>query len=332
MKLNSFKTMVRYAQIALFLGALHLSALPASAAEVNLLGFGDWGNGGGPEQKATAARMASYAKQQTAKFDAALLLGDNFYMKMPGGVSDPRWQVEFEQMYDAKALPMPFYAALGNHDYEQDKEDTEQAYAKQHPESRWKMPAKWYRVEIPAARPVVSVLVLDSNVKELKDEWKTELAWLKAELSKPRPGQWIIATAHHPVFSNGQHGDATGVTQPILDDWGALFKEHKLDFFLCGHDHDLQHLEVDGWPTSFILAGGGGAKIRVMKRDDRGPFSRSLNGFFHLQFTPEQAHGRFISSTGELVHEFTRTASGKVKVIKTSGRDKAKGKDKGEDK
>ena len=201
--------------------------------------------------------------------------------------------------------------------------------AKQHPDSRWKMPAKHYRVELPADHPIVSVLVLDSNEKNLGPAgWKDELTWLESELAKPRPGQWVIATAHHPVFSNGQHDD----TKKILEDWAPLFKKHKLDFFLCGHDHDLQHLEVSGWPTSFVLAGGGGAKIRPMKRNDRGPFSRSLNGFFHLQLTPELATGKMISVKGEVVHEFTRSAAdGKVKVIKTTGRDKP-GKDKGEEK
>lgn len=304
-------------------------------ADVNILAFGDWGQTNSPAQRATAKQMATYATKNNVKFDAALTLGDNFYSKMPGGVTDARWEVEFERMYDRQALPMPFYAALGNHDYEPDKDAAQLAYAKQHPESRWKMPDRWYRVEIPADKPVVSVLVLDSNypVQPPKralspEQWAAQLKWIKTELSKPRPGKWIIATAHHPVFSNGQHGD----TKRIFEEWGPLFKEHKLDFFLCGHDHDLQHLEVAGWPTSFILAGGGGAKIRVMKRDDRGPFSRTLNGFFHLQLTPEMATGKFVSAAGDVVHEFTRTVAGKVKVIKTTGRDKAKGKDKGEDK
>lgn len=306
--------------------------VPVWGAEVNLLAFGDWGQTNSPAQQATAKQMAAYARGGV-KFDAALTLGDNFYSKMPDGVADKRWQVEFERMYDAKALAIPFYAALGNHDYEPGKVEAELAYAKQHPDGRWKMPAKWYRVEIPADKPVVSVLVLDSNYPVLppkramsKDEWAAQLAWIKAELAKPRPGKWLVATAHHPVFSNGQHGD----TKRIMEEWGTLFTEHKLDFFLCGHDHDLQHLEVAGWPTSFILAGGGGAKIRVMKTDQRGPFSRSLNGFFHLQLTESEARGKFIAMDGKVVHEFTRSAAGQVKVVSTTGKDKAKGKDAGE--
>ena len=69
-----------------------------------------------------------------------------------------------------------------------------------------------------------------------------------------------------------------------------------------------------------------------MKLDAHGPFSRSLNGFFHLQLDENEARGKFIAADGKLVHEFTRSAAGQVKVVSTTGRDKAKGKDAGEDK
>jgi 3',5'-cyclic AMP phosphodiesterase CpdA len=310
---------------------LALALLVGQAAEVNLLVFGDWGQTNNPQQRATAQQMAAYSVRERVKFDAALLLGDNFYSKMPGGVNDPRWGAEFENAYDAKVLAMPFYAALGNHDYEEQKAATQLAYAKAHPDGRWKMPAKWYRVELPAERPLVSVLVLDSNGGTpppkrglTAEEWAAENRWLETELAKPRPGKWLVVTAHHPLYTAGQHGDG----KALIERWGPLFEKHQVDFFLAGHDHDLQHLEM-GKFTTFILAGGGGAKIRPMKRDDRGPFSRSLNGFLHLHLSDAEARGKFIAADGKNVHEFTRALSGPVNVVTTTGRDKP-GKDKGE--
>lgn len=291
--------------------------LRTPAAEINLLCFGDWGYGGVTEQHATATAMADYGK--TVKFDAALLLGDNFYKKMPGGVNDPRWQAEFEKMYDPVALPMPFYVALGNHDYEQDKAEVELNYAKQNPNSRWKMPAKYYRVEIPAENPVVSVLVLDSNEKLVGAQaWKEELAWIERELAKPRPGKWTIAVAHHPVFSNSSHGD----TPEILRDWEPLFAKHKLDFYLCGHDHCLEHLQVAGHHTTYIVSGGGGAKSYAMRRDDRGPFTKSQHSFLHLALGAESANGKLVSANGQIAHEFKRELNGKVTLIKNGGVEK----------
>lgn len=297
------------------------------ATEVNLLIFGDWGNGGGPEQKAVAKQAGEYARTNNIKFDAALLLGDNFYKRMDGGVKDPRWQSEFEEMYDKKVLDMPFYAALGNHDYEDTKYLTQLEYSRIHPDGRWKMPAKWYRLNLPEKDPIVTVLVLDSNYAKLTDdEWKTETAWFQQQLERKDNAGWTIATAHHPLFTSGQHGD----TKKIIADWGPILKKDKLDFYMCGHDHDLQHIEMPGWPTTFLLAGGGGAKIRPMKRNDRGPFTRSLNGFLHMKITAESATGTFITLTGEIVHQFKRSADGKIEVLSTTGKDKPKKDTEGE--
>jgi len=298
-----------------------LFSLSGFAAEVNLLIFGDWGSGGSPEQTAVAKQAAAYARTNNIKFDAALLLGDNFYKKMDGGVKDPRWQTEFEKMFDPEILAMPFYAALGNHDYEDQKSQTQLEYSRLHPDGRWKMPAKWYRVNLPEKDPIVTVLVLDSNYAKLSDEeWKTETAWFEQQLQRKDNAAWTIATAHHPLFTSGQHGD----TKKIIADWGPLLKKHGLDFFMCGHDHDLQHIEMPGWSTTFLLAGGGGAKIRPMKRNDRGPFTRSLNGFLHLKITTETATGTFVTKDGEIPHQFTRSATGKIEVLSTTGRDKPK--------
>ena len=83
--------------------------------------------------------------------------------------------------------------------------------------------------------------MLDSNKDLLgPEQWNQELKWIEAELSRPRK-TWMIACAHHPLFSNGDHGDI-GVLQ---NTWGELFQKHKLDFYLCGHDHDVQHAARD---------------------------------------------------------------------------------------
>jgi hypothetical protein len=286
-------------------------AVPSRSVEVDLLAFGDWGWPDSRAQRATAQRMTAYARENRVRFDAALLLGDNFYGKLPGGVDDPRWRTGFEEMYDAQSLSMPFYVALGNHDYSAKSVETELAYAKRHPESRWKMPAHWYRVELPAGKPLVSVLVLDSNVQQLGEKWKEQRAWLERELARPRPGKWLIAIAHHPLVSNGEHGD----TKWLLEEWAPLFRKHRLDFYLCGHDHGLQHLELDGWPTSFVVAGGAGADAGEIERHDRGPFSRAVHGFFHLHLTLRDARGKLVSAEGEVLHEFSRSVGGEVKVL-----------------
>jgi hypothetical protein len=292
---------------------------PATQPTVSLLAMGDWGNGT-QDQKTVADRLADVASKQTIPVNAMLLAGDNFYVPL-SGIDDPTWQTLFEKMYDPVRMPMPFYVALGNHDYEDHKAQTELEYAKVHPESRWKLPDHWYRVDFPADHPLVSLLVLDSNKDNLSaDQWSQQLTWLETQLAKPRNGAWMMAMAHHTIFSNGAHGD-NGV---LMTDWGTLFKKYNLDIYLCGHDHDLQHLEIPGWYTSFMLVGGGGAARRPMRVDNRGPFSRAILGFANLVFTPDTMTAHYISGAdGSEVHRFVRHRDGTVEVQFTTPSDKA---------
>jgi tartrate-resistant acid phosphatase type 5 len=293
-------------------------ATQPATADVNLLSMGDWGMGN-KDQRAVAAALANYASSSGVTFDGILLLGDNFYMKIPRGIEDPVWQNIFEKMYDPTKLNFPFFVALGNHDYLDGKDAIELEYAKAHPESRWKLPARWYRLDIPQQNPLVTVLMLDSDKDPLGEaRWNEQKAWMESELSKPR-GVWTICCAHHPLFSNGGHGD-NGVMQK---EWGPMFVKHNVDMYVCGHDHDLQHLQIPGWFTSFLLVGGGGADVKLMRLDDRGPLSRLTHGFAHLDFSPQSVTVKYIVEDGSILHEFTRDKSGKITVIVNGGEDKA---------
>src|SRR5262245_1337276 len=117
--------------------AAHSTAVAPAAAsrEVNLLALGDWGTGT-KQQKEVAAAMAGYVERNGIRLDAVLLLGDNFYGDLKGGVTDPSWKKLFETMYDVRSLDVPFYAVLGNHDYEDDKEKVQLDYARKNPDSR----------------------------------------------------------------------------------------------------------------------------------------------------------------------------------------------------
>jgi hypothetical protein len=231
-------------------------------------------------------------------------------------VDDPIWQTHFEQMYNHAALRFPFYASLGNHDYEDGKYLIEIEYSLLNPESRFKLPNRWYRVDLPEARPLVTILMLDSNRTLMGAErWQDQLQWMRAQLNAPNRSRWVIACAHHPLFSNGDHGD-NGVLQR---EWGPIFQQYQLDLYVCGHDHDLQHIELpDRW-TTFLLVGGGGAGIRSMRNDRRGPYSKSSYGFAHLRFRPDHVVVKLIDgSNGSLLHRIRRTASGSMTVLETT--------------
>lgn len=280
---------------------------------VDVLAMGDWG------EDTAAQRQVAHALSHWTQLDdnarrlkAVLLCGDNFYFKLTG-IDDPRWQSLFERMYDPKTLDVPFYACLGNHDYDGNNRAIELAYARTHPDSRFKLPGDWYRIDVPREKPILTVIMLDSNRDNLSDvQWNRQIAWLKKELDGPR-ARWTICCAHHPMYSNGFFW-ANGVLQK---DWGVLMEKYHVDFYLSGHEHNLQHLEIPGSWMSFIIAGGGGAHPAPLMRDNRG-FSREAFGFVDFDLTPDLATVRFLGTNDQPLHVFQRTKSGKVRILQTT--------------
>lgn len=289
---------------------------------------GDWGyDDDHTAQSRVAAGMRSYAQAKGVNPKALLMLGDNWYGELAGGANSSRWQTQFEAMYSADAFPGPAYAILGNHDYQkwpESKVAAELEYAR-NGKTRWTMPARWYRFEFPAKDPLITFLALDSNMpfkdgtsERGRDFTLTpalqaeQLAWLEAELKHPRTTPFLVVMGHHPVYSDGPHGD-----HPVLvHDWDPLFQKYKVDLYLAGHDHDLQHLEFEGHPTSHFLSGGGGADLYNLKLDPamRGPFAQKVYGFSHLAVTQELLTLRHLDAGGRILHAFTKTPEGKIAI------------------
>ena len=88
-------------------------------------------------------------------------------------------------------------------------------------------------------------------------ERKRQFAWLADELAGARRrAPWLFVLGHHPVFSDGSHGD----TRSLVDHLDPLLRRHRVDLYLSGHDHDLQHIEIKGHPTSFAVSGASGVR------------------------------------------------------------------------
>jgi len=290
--------------VAVLLLAFLANAAPAGTAPLRLLAMGDWGRNN-DDQKITAHAMAEYA--QSHPISAVLLAGDNFYIKVKD-VNDPILQTVFDKIYGASSLNVPFYASLGNHDYQEGKKEIELAYSKRGG-TKFTMPAANYRVDLPKENPVVTLLMLDSNKPLMKPgEWAAQLKWMQQQLAEVQGKRWIVCCAHHPFFSNGDHGD----NGELHKGWGPLFEKYGVDLYVCGHDHDLQHLEMPHEKVSLVLVGGGGSSTRPMRQDKRGPFSHSAHGFGSIEFTPALLTVHILDSTGEELHSFNRTRSGKV--------------------
>ena len=296
----------------------------------HFLMVGDWGTAGArDEQTDVANAMQAYINRWKFSANLLFMLGDNFYGDMPGAVNSPRWQSQFEAAYPKSVFDCPAYAVLGNHDYQRaptSKVDIELAYAAAGT-SRWTMPGRYSRLVYPLVDPVVTIIRLDSNMPNeaaqplppdgsyytpTDDDRLVQLQWLTEALAKPLTTPFLLVLGHHPLFSNGPHGD----NQTLIRDWDPLFRQAGVHMYLSGHDHDLQHLEFAGHPTSFVVSGGGGAELNTLKDTTRGPFAREIHGFTHLQVTPDLMTLRHLDTSGNLLHKFTKTADHVVTIVK----------------
>ena len=325
-----------------------LAAAPVDPHAAHALILGDWGyldkpgsdaaafGHGFAAQGMVARGMRHYAQTANLRPDALFALGDNWYGDLPGGAQCPRWTEQFEKLYPAETFPGPVYSMLGNHDYQVmpadiNKVQAELEYARtgkglDGKPTRWTLPDRWYTFDFPAHKPLIHFIVLDSNMPRPDGTWQhghdftlkpeeqaEQLRWFEAQLQKPRTTPFLGVLGHHPIYSNGPHGD-----HPVLvRDWDPLFRKYKVDLYMAGHDHDLQHLELDGHPTTHFLSGGGGADLYVLKVDglDRGPYAQQVHGFSHLSVTPKALELRHLDADGRLLYGITRNTAGVVKPL-----------------
>ena len=192
--------------------------------------------------------------------------------------------------------------------------------------TRWTMPARWYTFTYPKQNPVITFICLDSNLPwheersvsvERDDEQETsatsKTTGSARELAKPRTTPFVGVIAHHPLYTNGIHKD----NKLLIKEWDDQIRQAKVDFWITGHDHDLQHLEFAGHPTSFVISGGGGAELVdwTIAPEKRGPYGGKVLGFTDMEFHPDGIIMRHVDQNAKTLHAFRKSPGGKVDLL-----------------
>ena len=254
---------------------------------VRVLAFGDFGDKSERQERTAAAMLRAHGDK---RFDLAITLGDNFYPAGMTGPADPRWERDFERPY--APMRIPFLPSLGNHDWIlSDSPAAEVAYSAR--SKIWRMPAARYTF---TAGPV-QFFALDTNLVT-----RAQLDWLDRELTRST-ARWKIVYGHHPIHSDGVHGD-----EPAMRDRVLPLLRGRADLYICGHEHDLQHLvPEDG--LHFVIAGGGGAAPRVVNPGPRSLFAASSNGFAIIEASRDNLTVSLVDEALKVLHRFTITAA-----------------------
>jgi acid phosphatase len=280
-----------------------LDADDTAAGALNFAIIGDWGRQGRPDQRQVAQQMGLACKKAAASF--VISVGDNFYERGVISLDDDHWQKSFETVYDAPSLQVPWYVILGNHDYA-GKTGPQLAYGKTHP--RWMMPARYYTHLYPIdAATNLECFYIDTCpfVKEYQNnpefseipaqDADAQLQWLDRALADSK-AEWKLVFGHHPVYSSGlAHGNQPEIIEHIL----PLLQKYKVQAYIAGHDHDLEHLKVGDLD---LIVSGAGSEHRPVKTPATSPFSQATSGFALASLRSNEMQVRFIDNLGNLLY------------------------------
>lgn len=227
-----------------------------SEDSLRFLALGDWGGLPSwpyttPLEIAVGEQMGRIAKTNKTSFTVAL--GDNFYFDGVKNVEDKRFFRTFENIFKAESLQTPWYILAGNHDH-YGNISAQIAYSKLSP--RWTYPSLYYKVTYSImGGGYVDILMLDTvtlcgntksdfdyaqppgpaSVDDAEDQW----TWLQEQLESSE-ADYLFVAGHFPVWSVAEHGPTKCLVQRL----DPLLYKYRVTGYLCGHDHNLQHLQT----------------------------------------------------------------------------------------
>ncbi len=298
-------TLASVSRRSLLFGVTGLAALPARARTPSLdfVVIGDWGRDGEARQREVAARMARAAESVGSRF--VISVGDNFYEDGVSSVSDPRWQSSFESIYTDPALMTKWHVILGNHDYMGDV-DAQIAYSATSP--RWSMPARYYtQTETLADGTTAEFFFIDTTryiveyerkpaVRVRGQDKQAQLDWLEQALAGSKAA-WKIVVGHHQLHTvTGQNHDFPEMIGPFK----PLFDRYGVRAYINGHEHNLEHIVVDG--VHYITCGAGSATVEVVTPPS-GQFASDHHGFMTMRLDGEALGFNFIDDGGTMLYE-----------------------------
>lgn len=191
----------------------------------------------------TASRMAEQSP------DFWLHVGDVVY----SAGENRHYEAAFFRPFAELLRHSPVYAVLGNHDKMND--DGRQLMANLVlPENSLTGDERFFSFAYGSVR--VIGLDLDGNV----EADHPALSFLRQEL--PRVSEpWLVVLSHFPFYSASRQGDREDLQEHLL----PLLRQHQVDLYLAGHDHNYQRFTGD---VVQVISGGGGKSLYVLEEHE----------------------------------------------------------------
>jgi acid phosphatase len=283
-------------------GAALAAPAQAAADSLNFVLIGDWGRNGHDEQREVGVQMGKTAAAIGSRYTVSV--GDNFYEDGVTSVSDPQWQGSFEEIYTAPSLQSEWKVILGNHDYRGNVQ-AQLDYSKT--SHRWRLPARYYAetVTLPDGADA-AFYYLDTSpfikkyygtkVRVDGQDSQAQLDWLDAKLTAST-AQWNIVIGHHPAYTALDDSDGFDHDQPdLIARLTPVLKKHAVPVYICGHDHLLQSVQMDG--ITYVVTGAG-SQTYTPRAAIRGGFASGAHGFMTVRLSGKSFGYALVDMTGK---------------------------------
>ncbi|GMH78197.1 hypothetical protein TrLO_g2567 [Triparma laevis f. longispina] len=78
--------------------------------------------------------------------------------------------------------------------------------------------------------------------------------------------KWLFVAGHYPIYTAGGHGEYEEGSAVIVlrDRLLPMLKEYRVDCYISGHDHLLEHISSEEGDMDFVVSGSG-AKLDVVE-------------------------------------------------------------------
>jgi predicted phosphodiesterase len=242
---------------------------------LRFVAIGDTGSGN-ENQYAVAKVMEQYHRQNP--YNLVIMAGDNIYDQ--GEIA--KFKAVFEDPYQPLLKQqVRFQACLGNHDIREANGDG------QVKKPLFNMKGRHYTFR----EKSVQFFVLDTNTNV---DWPSQLAWLEQNLAQS-DAPWKIVYGHHPIYSSGHYG----TDQAMVKRLAPLFKKHRVQLYINGHEHNYERTKlIDG--TTYLITGHGGAYLRPVKPTAVSEYAVSRYGFSALEVYADRIEIQGLGTDGQV--------------------------------
>lgn len=290
--------------------ALALSSALAFS-QVTLYIANDLGRNGYYRQKPIAELMGRMAEEDGP--EAVLALGDVHHFEGVQSVDDPLWMTNYETIYSHPELMIPWYAICGNHEY---RGNTQAVIDYSDVSRRWNMPQRYYTKTFVDKGTSVKVVFLDTTplidkyrndsttyLDAGKQSVQNQITWLKEELEHPQE-DWVVVVGHHPIYAHtpkaeSEREDMQRLLQPLLENGNV-------DFYVCGHIHNFQHIRPQGSKVDYVVNSAGSLSRKKVEPVQGTVFCSGEPGFSRLIANKDLLVIEMIDSQGNVIHRIER--------------------------